>query len=418
MCFKKNPQHKKIELLAPAGNFEKLEIAAHYGADAVYLAGKNFSLRNFADNFTLQELSEAVKFAHDRGIKIYVACNIYPRNCDIKPIEEYLRFLGKIVPDAVIVADVGIAVLAQKIIPNIELHLSTQANTTNYQSAEFWKNFGVKRINTARELSLDEIKTIAENSIEVEVFAHGAMCISYSGRCLLSNFMTNRGSNQGMCAHPCRWKYAVVEEKRPGVYLPVAEDDRGFYIFNSKDICMIEHIPALIQTGIASLKIEGRMKGINYLASVVKTYREAIESYYDNPETWRVKNSWIEELNKINHRGYCTGFYFGHPDETVPNYLSSFCVSNYILVGKTLPTKENGVIEVDVRNKIIKGDEIEILSANETSKKSIVNDIFDMDGTPMPLAQPGNRVMIALSINSSPNDLLRIKNTLKKYSLS
>ncbi|MBW2620417.1 MAG: U32 family peptidase, partial [Deltaproteobacteria bacterium] len=274
---------KKIELLAPAGNFEKLKIAIHYGANAVYLAGKEFSLRNFSENFTVDELQQAVNFARGQAVKIYVACNIYPRNNDQKAIAEYLNILEEIGPDALIVADPGIFSLASKIIPQLPIHLSTQANTTNYKSALFWQQLGVKRINVARELSLNEIREIVKNcAVEIEAFIHGSMCISYSGRCLLSSFMSNRDSNQGLCSQPCRWKYSIVEELRPGQYMPIAEDDQGSYIFNSKDLCMIEHIPAIVESGIVSLKIEGRMRGINYLASTVKVYREAIDAYYKN----------------------------------------------------------------------------------------------------------------------------------------
>lgn len=401
---------QRVELLAPAGNFEKLEIAVHYGADAVYLAGKEFSLRNFSGNFTNQELCRAVEFAHSRGVKVYVACNIFPRNFELEAIAEYLKFLEELGPDAVIVSDPGIVTLAQEIIPHIPLHLSTQANTTNYKSALFWGKMGVKRINTARELSLEEIRTIAaQSSLEIEAFVHGAMCISYSGRCLLSSFMADRESNRGMCSHPCRWKYAVVEALRPGHYYPIAEDDRGSYIFNSKDLCMIEHIPELIESGIASLKIEGRMKGINYLASVVKVYREAIDSYYENPKTYHVKDTRMEELTKVSHRGYCTGFYFGHPEETMPNYSSRICGSDHIFVGKVLAQEDKGRVRVEVRNKIFKGDEIEILTKQGPSRADRVDDIIDTDEASIPFAQPGSEVTITLSSNCSSNDLLRKK---------
>ncbi|MBW2201393.1 MAG: U32 family peptidase, partial [Deltaproteobacteria bacterium] len=316
-----NRQTQKVELLAPAGDFEKLEIAIHYGADAVYLGGKNFSLRNFSGNFTEQELRKAISVAHQSNVKVYVACNIYPRSCELQAISDYLVFLGKIEPDAIIIADPGIVNLAQKKISHIPVHLSTQANTTHIQSVLFWQNLGVKRINIARELSLEEIREIASHSdVEIEAFVHGAMCIAYSGRCLLSGYMANRDSNRGMCAHPCRWRYAVVEELRPGQYLPLTEDDRGSYIFSSKDLCMIGHIPDMIRAGICALKIEGRMKGIHYLAAVVKAYREAIDAYYNHSEAYVVTEEWTKELSSINHRGYCTGFYFGNPDQVLPNY--------------------------------------------------------------------------------------------------
>ncbi|MGD8445919.1 MAG: peptidase U32 family protein, partial [Desulfobacterales bacterium] len=284
------PKSNKVELLAPAGNFEKLEIAIHYGADAVYLGGKDFSLRNFSGNFSLEEIKQAVTYAHDRAVKVYAAVNVYARNDQHQQIAAYLRKLGAISLDGVIVADPGVFMTARELMPHIPLHLSTQANSTNYKTVAFWERLGIQRINLARELTLAEIKAIAEKAqIEIEAFVHGAMCIAYSGRCLLSSFMANRHSNRGMCTHPCRWKYALVEETRPGQYMPVAEDDRGTYIFNSKDLCMIEHIPAMIDAGVAALKIEGRMKGINYLASVLKVYREAIDWYSRDPAGYRVK---------------------------------------------------------------------------------------------------------------------------------
>ena len=304
--------YKKVELLAPAGSFEKLEVAIHYGADAVYVAGKEFSLRNFSGNFTLEELQAAVDFAHGRGVKVYVACNIFSRNPEQAALSSYLDKLGAIGPDAVIIADPGIVMEAAARIPGIPIHLSTQANTTNYRSARFWEKVGVARINVARELSLKEIEEIADQSrLEIEAFVHGAMCISYSGRCLLSNYMTGRDGNRGKCSHPCRWKYAVMEETRPGEYFPIEEDTRGTYFLSSRDLCMLEHLPGLIGAGIDSLKIEGRMKGINYVASVVKVYREAIDRYYDDPDAYRVEEEWLRELDGISHRPYGTGFYFG-----------------------------------------------------------------------------------------------------------
>jgi putative protease len=306
------------------------------------------------------------------------------------------------------VSDPGVVVLARERIPTMPLHLSTQANTTNYKSGLFWEKMGVQRINAARELSLAEIKDIAATcSLEVEVFVHGAMCISYSGRCLLSSFMANRESNRGMCSHPCRWKYAVVEELRPGQYYPIREDDRGSYIFNSKDLCMIAHIPALVTSGITSLKIEGRMKGIHYLASVVKTYRKAIDTYYENPGSYHVNEAWLEELNKVSHRGYSTGFYFGRPEETMPNYADCICGRDYLFVGKVLTQAGKGRAEVEVRNKIVQGDEIEILTKLGPSRRDMVYNIVDAEGISIPLAQPGSIVTLVLATDCVPNDLLR-----------
>ncbi|RZB29874.1 MAG: putative protease [Desulfobacteraceae bacterium Eth-SRB1] len=400
--------NNKIELLAPAGNFEKLEIAIHYGADAVYLGGKDFSLRNFSGNFTLDELQKAVDLGRKNNVKIYVACNIYSRNFEQREIADYLQKIGEICPDAVIVADPGILMEACGIIPHIPVHLSTQANTTNYKTVLFWKKQGVKRVNVARELSLKEIKEIASHkSIEIEAFVHGAMCISYSGRCLLSSFMTNRDSNRGMCSHPCRWKYAVVEELRPGEYMPLYEDSRGSYIFNSKDLCMIEHIPEMIKAGLTSLKIEGRMKGINYIASTVKVYREAIDACYESPADYTVKKEWLKELNTINNRGYCTGFYFGDPDEISPDYSKFQPSTGHLFVGKVLESTGNHYVNIDVRNKFFKGDAIEVLSIKGPVKQDKINDIIDISGQPLSFAPQGSKVNISLSTECSTNDLIR-----------
>lgn len=400
-------RNRKIELLAPAGNFEKLEIAIHYGANAVYLAGKEFSLRNFSGNFTIDEMRKAVKFAHDQYIKIYVACNIYSRNPEQKAIQKYLKELGDIGPDAVIIADPGILMEASKIIPQIPLHLSTQANTTNYKSVQFWEKFGIKRINIARELSLKEIKEIvSRSSIEIEAFVHGSMCISYSGRCLLSSFMTNRSSNLGECSHPCRWKYAVVEAKRPGEYFPIEENKNGTYVLNSKDLCMIEHIPEIIESGLSSMKIEGRMKGINYVATAVKVYREAIDSYYENPDSFKVHKYWIDELNKSSHRGYCTGFYFADPKQISPNFEYNIN-HGQLFIGKVINQVGHKSVSIDVRNKIFKGDDVEILTRKGHSRKDKIMQIIDQNGESLSFAQPGSKVSISLNNNYLPNDLIR-----------
>ncbi|MFC1516629.1 U32 family peptidase [Thermodesulfobacteriota bacterium] len=398
---------KKVELLAPAGNFEKLQIAIHYGADAVYLADKDFGLRNFSENFTLDELGKAVELSHKNDINVYVACNIYARNFDQKPISDYLVQLGDIGPDAVIVSDPGIFMEARRVIPEIPLHLSTQANTTNYKSALFWKNLGAQRINVARELSLKEIKEIAHRSgMEIEAFVHGAMCISYSGRCLLSNFMAKRDSNRGMCSHSCRWKYALMEELRPDKYYPVVEDNRGSYIFNSRDLCMIEHLPEMIESGIISLKIEGRMKGINYVASTVKVYREALDAYLNNPEGYRIKKEWIEELAKISNRGYSTGFYLGDPEQ-ITAALDCKNSRGPVFIGKVLNRNYRRSVTVDVRNKIFKGEFIEIMSRKGPVRQDKINDIFDENGHALPFAQPGNTVTLTLNSDCLPNDLIR-----------
>lgn len=398
----------RVELLAPAGNREKLEIAVHYGADAVYLAGKDYSLRNFSENFTLEELENAIEFARKAGVKTYVACNIFSRNHEQKAISDYLKSLARIAPDAVIVADPGVLAEARKAMPDTAIHLSTQANTTNYSAALFWKSMGVARINTARELSLKEIEEIASLSgVETEAFVHGAMCISYSGRCLLSNFMENRDSNRGECCQPCRFRYAVVEETRPGRYMPLEEDGRGSYIFNSRDLCMIAHIPEMIKAGITSLKIEGRMKGINYLASAVKVYREAIDSWYESPSEYVVRNEWIEELSRISNRGYCTGFYFGNPEETIPNYLDVRPATERTFIGKITGVDAKNRAVMNVRNRFFVNDPVDILGAKGPAERDVIRKIFNQSGEEIPLAQPGSTVSIIINCECFPNDLVR-----------
>ena len=397
----------KVELLAPAGNFEKLEIAIHYGADAVYLGGKEFSLRNFSGNFRLDEIKQAIAYSHDRGTKVYVAVNIYARNDEQPDIAAYLEKLGALGPDGIILADPGVFLTARELLPQIPLHLSTQANSTNYKTVEFWARLGVRRVNMARELTLVEIKAISEQTqIEIEAFVHGAMCIAYSGRCLLSSFMANRHSNRGMCSHPCRWKYTLMEETRPGQYMPIAEDDRGTYIFNSKDLCMIEHIPAMIKSGVSALKIEGRMKGINYLASVVKVYREAIDRYYQDPMGYAVKPEWQDELTRINRRGFCTGFYFDDPQQTVPDYDFSMGAETHLFIGKVL-TAHDGRTLMEVRNKCRAGDRVEILSPRQEIRNTRIGDMRDDGGNPIQFARPGTCVYPDLGVKTKPNDLIR-----------
>jgi len=306
---------KRMELLAPAGNMEKLKIAFLYGADAAYLGGTSFSLRAFSDNFTPEEMKEAVDYAHSLGKKIYVTVNIFSSGKDYKELPGYLRYLEKIKADAVLIADPGIFRLCREVAPALPIHVSTQANTTNWSAVQFWKECGAERVVLAREVSLADAKEISANvDIELEGFVHGAMCISYSGRCLLSNYFTrDRDSNHGECVQCCRFKYSLVEEKRPGEYFPVMEDERGTYIFNSKDLCMLRHLPDLYDAGFASLKVEGRMKSLHYVATVVKVYREAMDAYEADPEHFTAKEEWVEELEKISHRPYTTGFYYGRP---------------------------------------------------------------------------------------------------------
>jgi U32 family peptidase len=404
-----NFQNRPIELLAPAGNFEKLEIAVHYGADAVYLANKEFSLRNFSGNFTLDEMERAIAFSHKANIKVYVACNIYARNQDLTGIDNYLKNLGRLGPDALIFSDPGVFLSARNLIPNIPLHLSTQANTTNYKTVQFWEGLGIKRVNVARELSLEEIKEIRrQTSAEIEAFVHGAMCISYSGRCLLSSFLTKRDSNQGICSHPCRWNYAVVEELRPGEFMPIEQDSRGSYIFNSKDLCMIEHIPEMIQAGITSFKIEGRMKTINYLASTVKVYREAIDNYCSAPETYRVKKEWIEQLCSITHRDYCTGFYFNDPDQVTPNYQNANPLKGHAFIGKIIENTVQGLTLTEVKNKIFVQDPVEIITAKGPLHLDRIHEIIDSSGRKIEFSQPGSIVNIRFETAYHKNDLIRM----------
>ncbi len=399
--------HPKPELLAPAGNFEKLEIAVHFGADAVYLAGKDFSLRNFSGNFGMDEMQQAIAFAHANKVKVYVACNIFPRNQEQTAIAEFLTSLGKMDPDAIIISDPGILAMARQRMPQTPIHLSTQANMTNYNAARFWESQGVTRVNVARELSLPEIETIARHTtLEVEAFVHGAMCMAYSGRCLLSSFMALRDSNRGMCCHPCRFQYALVEAKRPGQYYELSEDARGTYILNARDLCMIEHIPEMMAAGISSLKIEGRMKGINYLASVVRIYREAIDAYALDAEAYQVQAEWIAELAKVTHREYCTGFYLGDPEQVSPN-MDGRIRTGLLFLAKVLKTNGNGQMVIDVRNQLCRNDNIEIISAGSPVRTDTILKIVNEDHQEVDVVNPGRRAEITLGGDASPNDILR-----------
>lgn len=354
---------KKIELLAPAGDFEKLKVAVDYGADAVYIGGGDFSLRSSA-GLNTDELKSAAQYVHERGKKIYMALNIYPHNEDLEEFKLFLTEIGNLDIDAFIVSDMGVIALLKEIIPDAELHLSTQANTTNKLTAKFFENLGIRRIVLARELSLNEIREIREYlrpETELEAFVHGAMCISYSGRCLLSNFMIERDANRGECAHPCRWKYALVEEQRPGEYFPIEEDGRGTYILNSRDLCMIRYIPDLVKAGVASAKIEGRIKSAFYVATIVGAYRKAIDEYYENPENYEVNPVVIDEINKASHREFTTGFYFDKPMNTAQSYQSSAYIREYSFVGVVKEyDHDTGIAVIEQRNKFSVGDEVEI----------------------------------------------------------
>lgn len=369
----------KPELLAPGGSLEKLKAAIEYGADAVYIGGEAFSLRVAAENFTVDEIKEGLKFAHDRGKKVYLTANILPHNDDIAEFEKFITEMRPLGFDAVLIADPGLFEMARELAPELPIHISTQANNVNYRSARFWHKLGAKRVVLAREMSFKEIAEIRANipdDLELEAFIHGAMCISYSGRCLMSNYLTNRDANRGFCSHPCRWKYSLMEEKRPGQYMDVFENDRGTFIFNSKDLCMIEHIPELVQSGISSLKIEGRVKTAYYVATVVGAYRREIDRYFDDPENYKFNPKEMEELLKVSHRPYTTGFYYHKPDSDSQVYTSSSYIREYDLIGiVTDYNPETRVATITQRNRFFKGDEIEIMRPMKPYFRQTVGDM-------------------------------------------
>ena len=405
---------KKLELLAPAGDLEKLRIAVDYGADAVYFGGEMFSLRAGAGNLTVDEIREGVKYAHERNVKCHMAFNIFAHNEDIEPLRNYIREIRDIPIDAFIVSDPGVIGIIREAIPDVELHLSTQANMTNYATAAFWHSQGIKRLVTARELTFDEIKEIRDNipeSMELEAFAHGAMCISYSGRCLLSNFMINRDANRGQCAHPCRWKYKLVEEQRPGQYYPVEEDSRGTYIMNSKDLCMLEHIPEMAGAGITSFKIEGRMKSVFYVATVVSAYRRAIDAYCRDPENYVYDPEWMSELMKASHREFTTGFYFRKPTEEDQNYQTSDYTRDYSFIGMVKSYDEKtGMAVVEQRNKMVVGDEIEVFGPGINYFTQKLTVLQNEDGEPVESApHPQQILRIRMEQPVGENYILRKK---------
>lgn len=373
---------KKPEILAPAGNLEKLKTAIDYGADAVYLGGSKLNLRAFADNFTNEQIREGVEYAHSRGRKVYVTMNVFPHNTDLDGMEEYIRELADTGIDAIIVSDPAIIVTAKEVAPDLEIHLSTQANNVNWKAAKFWYNQGVQRIVLARELSLEEIKTIRANlpeDCDLEAFVHGSMCMSYSGRCLLSNYMTGRDSNRGACAQPCRYKYYLMEEKRPGEYFPVVEDEKGTYIMNSKDLCMIKHIPEVIEAGVHSLKIEGRMKSSYYVAAIVKAYRQAVDAYLADKENYEFKEEWMDILMQVSHRQYSTGFYFGENNKQI--YENSSYIRNADIVGVVKGYDEDTKIAtIEQRNKVLEGDTVQVLSPVGEVYTVTLNELKDQNG--------------------------------------
>lgn len=401
---------KKPELLAPAGNMEKMKMALLYGADAVYLGGQMFGLRAFGGNFTQEELKEAVDFAHALQKKVYVTVNIFPHNSDIDKLPDYLRYLASIKVDAILVADLGVFSMGRKLVPELPIHISTQANSTNWAAVNAWQELGAERVVLAREMSLKEIREIRKKcSVELEMFIHGAMCISYSGRCLLSNYFTGRDSNRGSCAQPCRWKYALVEETRPGQYFPIMEDDRGSYIFNSKDMCLMPNLAEIIESGIDSLKIEGRMKSVHYAASVTKAYRMAIDSYFANPERFGVKDEWLEELDKVSHRAYTTGFYYGNPTEKDQIYANSSYQQTSDFVGLVLDYDETtGWATVEQRNNMKVGQEIEIFQPKLDGYRQILAEMVDDTGVSIDVApHPQQIVKIKMQQRVEPYAILR-----------
>lgn len=402
---------RKLELLIPAGSLDVLKTAVLYGADAVYLGGEAFGLRAKAKNFTNEEIKEGIAFAHERGVKVYITANIFAHNDDLAGVEEYFTELKEIKPDALIISDPGVFEIARRILPEMEIHISTQANNTNYGTFLFWYKQGAKRVVTARELSLKEIREIREHipeDMEIESFIHGAMCISYSGRCLLSNFLTGRDANQGACTHPCRWKYAVAEETRPGEWMPVYENERGSYIFNSRDLCMIEHIPEMVEAGIDSFKIEGRMKTALYVATVARTYRLAIDDYLKDPKLYEEHMLWyLDQISNCTYRQFTTGFYFGKPDETSQIYDSNTYVREYTYLG-IIGKESDGRYRIEQRNKFSVGETIEIMKPDGQNIETVVRAIINEDGETQESAPHSKQVLyVELDKKAEKYDILR-----------
>ncbi|MCI8862432.1 MAG: U32 family peptidase [Lachnospiraceae bacterium] len=403
---------RKPELLIPASSLEVLKVAVIFGADAVYIGGEAFGLRAKAKNFSLEEMKEGIAFAHKYGVKVYVTANILAHNRDLKGVRIYFQELKEVCPDALIIADPGVFMLAKEICPEIERHISTQANNTNYLTYRFWKEQGAKRVVSARELTLSELRELRANipeDLEIETFIHGAMCISYSGRCLLSNYFTGRDANRGACTHPCRWKYAVVEETRPGEYFPVYENERGSYIFNSKDLCMIEHIPELLEAGIDSFKIEGRMKTALYVAAVARTYRKAIDDCLRSQELYRQNMDWYrEQIGGCTYREFTTGFFYGKPDENSQIYGNNTYIKGYTYLGIVNKLDGRGYCRIEQRNKFSVGDEIEIMKPDGTNVPVRVEELLDEEGSRMESApHPKQKLFVRLSGEAEVFDILR-----------
>ena len=406
---------RKPELLLPGGSLDVLKVAVLYGADAVYIGGESFGLRAKAKNFSRAEMEEGIAFAHEHGAKVYVTANIFAHDADLEGAAAYFRELSEIGPDAVLVADPGMFMLAKRNAPNLELHISTQANNTNYETCLFWHELGAKRIVTARELSLREIKDIRAHipdELEIESFVHGAMCISYSGRCLLSSYLAGRDANRGLCTHPCRWKYAVMEETRPGEYMPIEENERGTFIFNSKDLCMIEHLPDLSEAGIDSFKIEGRMKTALYVATAARTYRLAMDAYERDPKEYEEKLPWFrEQIADCTYRKFTTGFFYGRPDQEDQIYDSNTYVNNYTFLGIVREIDGNGDAVTEQKNKFCVGDTIEIMKPDGRNVVTKVLALHDGEGQSMDSApHPKQELHIRLEAEAEPWDILRRAN--------
>lgn len=404
---------KKPELLIPASSLEVLKTAVVYGADAVYIGGEVFSLRAKSKNFSAEDMKEGIAFAHDRGVKVYVTVNILAHNRDLDEIRAYLGELKEIGPDALIISDPGVFMMAKEIVPEIDIHISTQANNTNYDTYRFWHGLGAKRVVSARELSLEELRGIRDHipdELEIETFVHGAMCISYSGRCLLSNFLTGRDANQGACTHPCRWKYAVMEETRPGEYFPVYENERGTYIFNSKDLCMIAHIPDLVGAGIDSFKVEGRMKTALYVAVCARTYRQAIDDYFKDPALYEKNLPLYEaEISKCTYRQYTTGFFYGKPSDA-QIYDNSTYNKEYTYLGSILGANAGGLYGLTQKNKFSVGEEIEIMKPDGRNILVTVKRIVDENGADMDSCpHPKQQIYVDLGEELEDYDILRRK---------
>ena len=403
---------RETELLIPAGSLEVLKVAVDYGADAVYIGGEAFGLRAKAHNFTIEEMKEAVCYCHENGARLYVTANIFAHNDDLEGVRLYFEQLKPVGIDALIISDPAIFMLAKEILPGVELHISTQANNTNYGIFQFWYNLGASRVVSARELSLKEIREIRAHipeDMEIESFVHGAMCISYSGRCLLSHFLTGRDANRGACTHPCRWKYSIVEEKRPGEYMPVFENERGTYIFNSKDLCMIEHMDDIINSGIDSLKIEGRMKTALYVATVARTYRKAIDDYMESPEKYQANMPWYQEqISNCTYRQFTTGFFYGKPDENTQIYDNNTYQKEYTYLGFAEAVDERGYAQITQRNKFSVGETIEIMKPDGQNVAVTVKGIYDEEGNSMESAPHAQqKLFIDLGTEIQVYDLLR-----------